>query len=385
MNIKELPKFMDHLTGEYGIPGNAVKIYHNHSLVYEYSSGYADIENKIPFATNQIVNVFSCSKVITCAAALTLFEKGKFLMTDELYRYIPEYKNIKVAETDSNGKNYLRAPVRNITIRDLFTMCSGLNYNVNAESILELKKKNPHAGTLDFIKAFANEPLLCDPGEHWKYSMSHDVIGGLIEAITDMPFGDYVKQAIFDKCGMENSGFSRNDDVFSKMAEMYVFDNNTKKAKFSGKRNNGYILGDNYHSGGAGVYSTADDYILFADAMACGGVSAIGERILSSETINLMRTNCLNEVQLKDFNWIQYKGYGYGLGVRTVIDKAAGGVLSPLGEFGWAGAAGSQVIIDPANRLSVFYCQHMTNPQEDYIFPRIRNIIYAELSDSVLK
>ena len=383
MKLSELSKFQDYLTTDYGVPGNSVVVYHNHSLVYEYSSGFADREAGIPFSSNTPVNLFSCSKVITCAAALTLFEKGKFLMTDPLYDYIPEFKEVKVRCKDENGNTSVRAPKRPIIIKDIFTMCAGFDYNLNSPSLNTIKQVNPNASTLEFMRELAKEPLCFDPGEHWQYSLCHDVVGALIEAVSDMSFEEYAKKAIFNKCDMTDTAFTRSNELYDHMAAQYIFDDNTRTARRIEKNDNPYILGSKFFSGGAGIYSSAKDYILFADAMACGGIAATGERILSSATVNLMKTNCLGEVQQKDFNWIQYRGYGYGLGVRTVVDRALGGILSPVGEFGWAGAAGSMVIIDPVNKLSVFYCMHMRNPQESYIFPRLRNIVYAELSDII--
>ena len=93
-----------------------------------------------------------------------------------------------------------------------------------------------------------------------------------------------------------------------------------------------------------------------------------------------MRTNCLDEVRQRDFNWGQMAGYGYGLGVRTMMDRAKGGSLGPVGEFGWGGAAGSYVMIDPDNQLALFYGQHMRNNLEPYVHPRLRNIVYSELA-----
>ena len=137
MKLTNLPSFLDHLTKEKGIPGNTVKIYQNHSLVYEYSSGHADIEKTKKFDTSTIVNLYSASKVITCATALTLFEKGKFLMTDPLYHYIPEFRDIKVKDKDADGNEILRAPKRPIIIRDLFTMTAGFDYNLGSKSFTD--------------------------------------------------------------------------------------------------------------------------------------------------------------------------------------------------------------------------------------------------------
>ena len=139
---------------------------------------------------------------------------------------------------------------------------------------------------------------------------------------------------------------------------------------------NFYVLGPAYDSGGAGLITSVDDYIRFADMLAMGGVGATGERILSKAAIDLMRLNHLNDVQMKDINWIQMTGYGYGLGVRTMTDKTRGS-LSPVGEFGWGGAAGAYVLIDPEREMSVYFAEHMRNSLEPFVHPRIRNILYA--------
>lgn len=115
----------------------------------------------------------------------------------------------------------------------------------------------------------------------------------------------------------------------------------------------------------------------FARMMTRLGVADNGERILSPGTINLMRTNHLNAVQMQDFDWQQFVGYGYGLGVRTMVDRTVCGSNGPVGEFGWGGAAGAYVIIDPENRVTAYYAQHMLNNQEPFVHPRLRNLVYA--------
>ena len=112
-------------------------------------------------------------------------------------------------------------------------------------------------------------------------------------------------------------------------------------------------------------------------ALANYGMGLTGERILSQYSVDLMRTNRLNDTQLKDFNWRQMKGCGYGLGVRTHIRPDQSGVISNLGEFGWGGAAGAAAIIDPSIKLAVFYAQHTLNPREEYYQPRLRNVVYS--------
>ena len=125
------------------------------------------------------------------------------------------------------------------------------------------------------------------------------------------------------------------------------------------------------------VTTTVSDYVKLAAALANYGMGVTGERILSPCTVELMRTNTLDENQIKTFNWRQLAGYGYGLGVRTMIDKAAGGSNGNIGEFGWGGAAGASVYIDPSINMAAVYAKHTLNPREEYYQPRVRNVIYS--------
>ena len=119
------------------------------------------------------------------------------------------------------------------------------------------------------------------------------------------------------------------------------------------------------------------DYAKLTAALANNGLGLTGERILSAASLNLMKTNRLGEAQLRDFNWKQLSGYGYGLGVRTHIDKAKSGSVSNIGEFGWGGAAGATVIVDTEAKLGVFFVQHTLNPREEWYQPRLRNVVYS--------
>src|SRR5690606_17333426 len=133
-----------------------------------------------------------------------------------------------------------------------------------------------------------------------------------------------------------------------------------------------------FESGGGGLLSTLADYSRFAQMLACGG-ELDGVRILGSKTIDLMRTNHLSPQQLADFNWPYLAGYGYGLGVRVMIDPVAAGSNGSIGEFGWCGLAGTWVMIDPEERLSAVYMQQMIPNFEEYHQPRLRAVIYGAL------
>lgn len=380
MNFINLEKFLDSLVTEIGIPGVDCIVYYKNRPVFRHATGYADRENNIKMKGGELYNLYSTSKVITCTCALTLFEKGKFLMNDPLYEYLPEFADVIVKEKNEKGEEVLVKPKRPILIQDLFTMSAGLSYNLGTEYIKEVQKNTDgKAPTREIMKAIAKEPLGYHPGEHWGYSLAHDVIGGLIEVVSGKTFGEYLKESITEPLGIKNTGFERNDDIYSRMTAQYLYDYDKKYANRIEKTCE-FCFGTEYESGGAGIISSVDDYGLFVNAMANGGIGANGNRIIEKCTVDMMRMNCLDEKRLKDFNWQQMSGYGYGYGVRTMIRPEMGS-LGSVGEFGWGGAAGTYAMIDPDRQIGVFYGQHMKNNLEPYVHPRIRNLVYAALSE----
>lgn len=375
MNFEVLTNFLDTLPKR-GIPGVDCAIYYKNKSVYRHSAGYADVKSRRPITSDDLYYLYSATKVITCTAALQLFEKGRFLMTDPLYEYLPEFRDMDVRHKLSDGHIEKRPALNSIKVQDLFTMSAGLTYNINSEWINAVKiKTEGRCPTRQTVEAISKEPLMFEPGTHWNYSLCHDVLGALIEVISGQSFSNYLREHIFEPVGMKDTGFSVSDDKLGRIATKYCFNDKLKIAEET-PADNIYKIGTEYESGGAGLISSVDDYILFANALCNNGRTIMGEKILSKCTIDLMRTNHLSDVALWDFNWVQMSGYGYGLGVRTMINKALGGSVSSIGEFGWGGAAGAYVLIDPECELTVFYAQHLLNSMEPFVHPRIRNIVY---------
>ncbi|MBE6999748.1 MAG: beta-lactamase family protein [Ruminococcaceae bacterium] len=376
MNFDKLDRLLTHLVEDKGVPGVEIAIHQGGNEIYRGFEGFADREAERIHSGRDIYNLYSMSKVITCTAALRLFEEGRFLMTDPLAAYIPEFANMTVREMDQKGNEILRPAKKQITVADLFTMSAGLNYNYWNDATRKVQAETEgRCPTRAFVGALAATPLQFEPGTHWNYSLCHDVLGGLIEVISGMTFGEYLKKNIFDPVGMPDTGFKINEEQQSRLAGHYRFDDELGYAVRIEPRSS-HFIGSEYESGGAGLFSTVADYMRFAESMTAGGVTPDGYRILCKNTIDLMRTNHLDPVRMVDYDWIQLAGYGYGLGVRTMVDRSKG-ALSSIGEFGWDGAAGSWVLMDPARELTVVYGQHMLNGLHPYILPRLRNVIYS--------
>lgn len=381
MNFKSLESLMDKLTS-WRIPGAEIEVYQNNKRIFKYASGYADLETKKPI-DGSLYFLYSTTKVATSAAVMQLLERGEILLNDPIKEYLPEFSEMFIKKEIEPGKFEYTKAKNDITVKHLLSMTAGFDYNWDTPAINSVKKATGGISpTRDIVRAIAQSPLYFEPGEHWSYSLCLDVLGGLVEVISGRKFSEYVNENIFEPIGMKNSTFRFTEEIKNKMATEYRFDDEFGKAvdaHFSNVHSIG--IGSEFDSGGAGIISCVEDYAKFASALANGGIAPNGERILSSGTVELMRTNMLNETALKDVNWEQIKGYGYGCAVRTMLDRRTSGSCGSVGEFGWGGAAGSYLMADPDKKLAVFYVQHLLNNQEAYVHPRIRNVVYKCIED----
>lgn len=344
-----------------GVPGFDLRVYKDGACILNYSNGYADLENKIPVKGDERYKLYSCSKPITCTAAMQLWEKGLFDLEDPLYLYLPEFRemNIRTERGIEKAKNP-------ILIRHLFTMTAGLSYDVNSPQ-LELCRQATGGDCpgREAVRYLAKEPLLFEPGTQWRYSLCHDVLAVLVEVLSGEPFEDYIKHHIFEPLGMRDSTFLLPANQLDTIAPQYTFENG--KAVRIEKETRTYRLGPKHASGGAGCISTVDDYIKFVEGLRTGA-------LLKKETIALMATDRMNPVHMTTY--FLKESHGYGLGVRC------GNGDPRNSDFGWDGAACSYMALDTENAISIFFGAHQfASPVQD-----VRNLLYrfvrAELVDS---
>ena len=393
MDFTRLKNYMDRLVAEYKVPGVDCIVYKEHEMLFRYFTGKSDIENNKDMNGNELYIIFSMTKMLTCTAALQLLEQGKYVVSDPISKYLPEYAKMKLSgealdtakaaqiatggsmgesnEVSSDG--YAKTP---ITIEHLFTMTAGLNYDLNAPYIKQAIAEG-RTSTRELVRALAETPLGFEPGTRYRYSLCHDVLGGLIEVLSGKSLGEYMKENIFDVLGMKDTffGVAKDECQLSRYAVRYNYGKDRKPVRWDLKCD--YNLTDEYESGGAGLTSSAEDYAIFLDALANGGVGKNGGRILSPASIALMSANHLSGQPLADFHAGHVgKGYGYGYAVRTHYNQAESGSLSSVGEFGWDGAAGAFSMVDPKNKLSLTYFQqiHSWDPR---IQKEMRNALYS--------
>lgn len=366
MKFDRLTNYFNSLISNNNTVGLDCAVFHKHKPVYRYMTGYADIDNNIPISESTIYAIYSATKVITCAAALMLYEKGCFLLSDPLYKYLPEFENMQIIDKAGN----LRKAENKILIKDLFCMTAGFTYDLNSPSLNKFREDTKNlCPTRNMTAYLAKESLLFEPGSHYHYSLCHDVLAVLIEKITGQTYGQFLQDNVFKPLDMTDTFFTLSPENESRIAKVYKYNakTNTMEKKSSEIK---FKIGSQYESGGAGLYSSVNDYMKFNEAMCSDGV------LLNKNTINLMRTNHLKENIIPDFAINNLDGYGYGLGVRTLIDKTKMGMNSPIGEFGGGGALGAHNIIDLENELTLFYAQSMNTPNY-YVNNVFTNILYS--------
>lgn len=382
MDFSKLSLYLDSFYNEKNIPGVGCAVYHRHKKVYEHYAGFSDVENGVPFGPSTLFHLYSATKLITAAAVLQLCEGGRCSLTDPLSAYIPEYRNMKVRSSDPGGAEIILPAKNPLTIEYLLSMQGGVG-SFHVEPVQRvIEETGGRAPTLAVVRAAAVEPLLFEPGTRFRYTSCFDVLGGLVEALSGQRFGAYLKEHIFDPLGMKDTGFTTAEGDRGRLAKDYVqFDAKTNRARSVGE-NLGINLGSEYECGGGGLYSTVPDYILFAEALCNGGLGVNGQRILRKETVQDMGTNRLFEDSAADFAAFggpSKTGYGYGLGVRVLVDREQNNALSANGEFGWDGARGCYVLVDPAGEVAIFYAQQESGSQWWHWHGTVRNYVYAGL------
>ncbi|MGM7724228.1 serine hydrolase domain-containing protein [Metabacillus sp. Hm71] len=373
---------------EKGPAGCALSVTHHGKTIVEDFVGLADIETQKSIAPDTIYRIYSMTKVVTCTAALMLYEKGLFLLNDPLEEYLPEFKNPHVYRENEKGDIVTVPASRSITVKDLFTMTSGITYPGESNETERQVAKAMHAmqqqeddgkkmTARGMSKALASIPLAFDPGTRWHYGLNHDVLGAFIEVLSGKSFGQFLHDEIFEPLSMKDTFFRIPSDKKHRLCSVY--NRNEEGLLTKNTAMDAHIQQDAaFESGGGGLLSTLGDYSTFAHMLANGG-ELNGERIIGSRTIKLMASNHLTEENAKNYSWNYLGGYGYGLGVRVMVNPALGGANSSIGEFGWSGLLGTWVLIDPKEKLSAVYMQQMMPNFEAYHQPRLRSVIYGGL------
>jgi CubicO group peptidase (beta-lactamase class C family) len=328
-------------------PGYVIVIAHNGKLAYTSVIGFRDIEAQDPLALDTKFRIASMTKSVTAVAILTLLEQGKLKLSDPVRAFVPEIGSMKVRNPDGT----LVAPDRDITILDLLTHTSGIGYRFDDKSEIgkayldaaPYEKANSLRGAVAII---ASQDLYFSPGKQILYSYSTDVLGRVVEVAYGEPFPAYLDRAIFKPLGMQDTSFLLPESDRDRTAIVYTLPPGESLKPVAGDIFGDPFDSETWPSGGAGLISTAPDYIRFAMMLEAGG-SLDGVQILSPASVDLMTADHLPRRIQDQIANSPLAGMGVGLGVAVVKDPAVIGRLGAKGDFGWGGHYDTQFFVSP--------------------------------------
>ena len=335
--------------------------------------GWRDLEAGLPIERDTIFRIASMTKPITSVAALTLVDEGKIALTDPISRYAPEFLRMRVLRSPSGSLEDTDPAERSITFEDLLTHRAGLTYADFHRGPIAQAYRDALGGDIDsdvapddWIARLARLPLIGQPGSAMYYGCSTDLLGFLIARIERAPLGIVLQRRIFDPLGMKDTGFVVSREKWARRAAAYGFDDAgrlTKRATWGGA-----VVAERpqdmaYESGGAGLWSTVDDYLRFARIFVGRG-EVDGVRLLDPETFAMMVTNQLTDNQRANSGWLGRKpfavGRGFGLGVAVVLETDRSDLMrrGSVGTVSWPGAFGGWWQADPSDGSVLIFLAH---------------------------
>jgi CubicO group peptidase (beta-lactamase class C family) len=379
--LERLGKAMQEDIDQKKTGGIVVLIARRGAIAYHKAFGMADIESGKKMQTDHLFRLYSMTKPVTSAALLMLYEEGKFQLSDPLEKYIPAFKNVKVfVKLDEKGAMVLEEPKRKITIHDVFRHTAGFGYGGSDDS--PVNKAYREAGIdfskMDSLKELVDKlvtvPLLYHPGERWVYSVAHDVQAYLVELFSGMRFDKFVQTRIIQPLGMKDAVFGIPKEYVGRYTTTYGQKKEGGIEPTDKPGSSTYARYTDHPFGGLSLSSTALDYFYFAQMLLNRG-KLDNARLLGRKTVELMTANHL-PLQIPDIG--MGGGTGYGLGVSSLISPVLAGNLGSTGNFGWGGAAMTQVIIDPKEELVALYFTQLM-PGDFGLIGRFQTLVYQAL------
>jgi CubicO group peptidase (beta-lactamase class C family) len=339
------------------ISGGVTLVARHGRIAHLEATGVTDIDTKKPMTKDAVFRIASMTKPVTGVAIMMMMEEGKLKITDPVSKYIPSFKDLKVAVAEPKRaaaatdeptplKYYAVPAEREITIRDLLTHVSGLASGAMSNDSIrrpEIARK-PTDTLADYIPRLGRSVLEFQPGSRWSYSpqAGFDTLGRIVEITSGMPFDQFLRQRVFDPLGMRDVSFYPTDALEPRLVTPYQID---PKGKMSKNANPGSMQSKVYFMGSGGLITTAEDYARFAQMLVNGG-ELNGKRLLSPKTVGYMAS-----VHASDKLEGRTPGEGFGLSVRVVRDAVASGSRVSDGSFGWSGAYGTHFWVDQKEDL----------------------------------
>lgn len=353
--LKKLDAHMQGLVDTGHLPGVTTMLVRHGKVVNYEVHGKKGFDGP-PMTKDTVFRIYSQTKPVTGVAMMILFEEGKWKLDDPVSKYVPEFASLRVLKSVNADGSFDTVPAdRPPTMREIMSHSGGFAYGLVQDNPIDKAYADKVLGAKsrsEFVQNIAALPLVAQPGTRWKYSVSVDIQGLIIEKLTGMSLGDFMQKRIFTPLKMTDTQFWLPAKKMDRLASLYVWDGKEKKLAPA----EGFMVLDITKppvaaSGGGGLVSTNADYARFAQMLLNGG-ELEGQRIIKPETVKLMRTNVLSDAIMNsnDPPFNTAAGRGFGLDFAVVLDSAKAGPYGQ-GTYSWGGAAGTWFWIDPTNDL----------------------------------
>ena len=375
------------------LPGWLIVVSRAGRIVHLTACGSRDKEAGLPVEIDTLFRIYSMTKPITSVAAMMLYEDGAFELRDPVSRFIPSFADMRVytrGSTLNPSTEPANAPVR---IWHLLTHTAGLTYGFHHAHPVDAMYRTAgfemgHPRGMDLAAccdAWAQLPLLFQPGTEWNYSVATDVLGRVVEVVAGQPLDRFFAERIFEPLGMTDTRFWVEEPAAQRLAALYVPDSDGKAAR-NDVMGKAALRPPTCLSGGGGLVGTAGDYHRFTQMLLRGG-ELDGVRLLGDRTVRYMTRNHLpGGVDLEAFGRplfaeTTFDGVGFGLGFSVVQDPVQNKVLSSAGEFAWGGAASTAFWIDPAEEITAMFFAQLLPSSTHPIRGQLRQLVYQALVD----
>lgn len=389
-DFTRLNQFLKRLIDTEQLAGCSCVVTRGQDIIFEEYLGFADRENGKRMDENTVFRMYSMTKAPIFAAAMILVERGLMLLDEPISIYFPEYKNaVKFVYLD-NGAVDVRPLENPVLVKHALTMGVGLPYGHGVNTALrfatptedamfrmhqEMAAQGPYTLREEIRKA-ASIPMAFEPGTHWMYGFGSELAAGLVELLTGKEIEQALRELLFDPLDMRDTGMRFFGNIQERLSAFYA-EENRKAVRSQPMMDEKHLPGPEHMSGCPRIFSSLHDYANLGRMLACGGEWQ-GKSIMGRATIDLMRTNQLNAVQLKDYRQDRMmQGLGWGLGPRVVIDKANALTTAPVGEFSYAGGSGPLLTVCPEEELSMTLMYQCRSIHYQDIHLRARNVLYS--------
>lgn len=393
INVKKLERLQEilaEMVDEQFVSGSSCMVLqHGKELCY-YEAGYRDLAGKKPLTRDTIFRLYSLTKPMTAVAVMMLLEEGRLDLLTPVSRFFPSFQEQYYI---CDGK---KIPVQTpVQIRHLLNMTSGLTYpggtddetDVRTGALVDEVIAKLHTQealtTSQIVERLGEIPLLFEPGTRWNYGLSADVLGAIVEKVSGMRFGEFLKKRIFEPLGMSHTAFYVPQEDQELLAKVYDWDGQAGRLAEREPDHLGVSTRMErepaFESGGAGLASTIDDVARFTNMLTAHGKAADGTRLISEKTWEYLTGGKLDEAQRAGIIWENLPGYNYGNLMRVLEEPQKCVSLGTKGEYGWDGWLGAYMVNDPENELTLLIMNQRMNTGTTLYTRKMRNIVFSAL------